>query len=186
MVKQHNQVYHHSRAEGLLNPLRGLVHHPKSLLTKYLRPDDQVLDLGCGPGFFSLRIAQMLNPEGHVTAVDIQPEMLKKLEEQIHARGLGDKITMHLQASPETIGLEGEFDFIMAFYMLHEVVERINYLSQVRALLPPSGLFLLVEPWFVVTPEEFMHEINQAEQQGLSPVNRQNIFMSHAMYFSPS
>jgi len=184
MIHQEHHVYHHHRAAGLLHPLRNLVQNPKWLLRKYLRPADQVLDLGCGPGFFSLRIARMLDRDGHVTAVDIQPEMLRLLEKQCEAQRLSEKITTHLQPSPDEIGLEGVFNFILAFYMLHEVADKPAYLSQIRSLLPPNGLFFLVEPKFVISQGEFSIEVNQAEQQGLKPVISPNVAFSHSMYFS--
>lgn len=184
-MQQEFHVYHHSRAEGLLNPLRALVQNPNRMLKKYIRPDDQVLDLGCGPGFFSLRIAQMLSSQGHVTAVDIQPEMLEKLEKQCTEQGLEDKISTHLQPAPDKIGLDDSFDLVLAFFMLHEVGDREAYLAQIRSLLPPHGLFLLVEPEHVVSLETFELEIAQAKRAGLYPVIFPRIFLSRAAYFSP-
>jgi len=186
MNYQDHQVYHHSRADGLLYPLRALVHHPRLWLSKYLRSDDHVLDLGCGAGFFSLRIARMLDSKGHVTAADAQPEMLEKLAEQSCAQGLHEKITTHLQPSSERIGVAGLFDIILAFYMLHEVNDRLGYLEQIQALLPPHGIFLLMEPRFVLSPEEYDLEVKQAKRLGLIPVVHPKIFLSFATLFSPA
>lgn len=127
----------------------------------------------------------MLSPEGHVTAVDIQPEMLEKLEKQRNEQGLQEKISTHLQPASDTIGLEGSFDFILAFYMLHEVPNREKYLAQIRQLLPPHGLFFLAEPTFVVSPEIFELEIAQAKRAALQPVIFSRGIMSRAVCFSP-
>src|SRR5213076_2570893 len=43
-----------------------------------LQPGERVLDLGSGAGTDSLVAAQMVGPEGHVTGVDMTPEMLEK------------------------------------------------------------------------------------------------------------
>src|SRR5438552_18248422 len=43
-----------------------------------LEPGERVLDLGSGAGTDSLVAAQMVGPEGHVTGVDMTPEMLEK------------------------------------------------------------------------------------------------------------
>ena len=41
-----------------------------------------VCDIGCGNGYYTLQLAKMVGPAGRVLAVDIQPEMLKLLEER--------------------------------------------------------------------------------------------------------
>src|SRR5438128_4035898 len=43
-----------------------------------LEPGERVLDLGCGAGTDSLVAAQMVGPEGHVSGIDMTPEMLAK------------------------------------------------------------------------------------------------------------
>src|ERR671936_789395 len=43
-----------------------------------LQPGERVLDLGCGAGTDSLVAVQMVGPEGHVTGIDMTPEMLAK------------------------------------------------------------------------------------------------------------
>lgn len=44
-----------------------------------LKPDDCVLDLGCGSGWLSRRIARMV-PEGRVAGIDIAPEMVRRAQ----------------------------------------------------------------------------------------------------------
>src|SRR6266511_6039542 len=51
-----------------------------------LEPGERVADLGCGAGTDSLVAAQMVGPEGHVTGIDMTPEMLTK------ARGATDEM----------------------------------------------------------------------------------------------
>jgi len=41
------------------------------------------LDVGCGPGYFSLDMARMVGKTGHVIACDLQQGMLQKLKEKI-------------------------------------------------------------------------------------------------------
>jgi arsenite methyltransferase len=43
-----------------------------------LAPGERVLDLGCGAGTDSLIAAQMVGEQGHVTGIDMTPEMLAK------------------------------------------------------------------------------------------------------------
>ena len=58
---------------------RKVIHNPRRMLRGLVRPGDTVVDLGCGPGFFSLPLAELVGKEGLVVAVDLQDEMLQKL-----------------------------------------------------------------------------------------------------------
>jgi tRNA A58 N-methylase Trm61 len=54
-----------------------------------VKPGDVVCDMGCGNGFYTLKLAQLVGPKGKVIAVDIQREMLLMLDE----RAKQDKIS---------------------------------------------------------------------------------------------
>ncbi len=180
----HHHVYAPERAAGLLNPLRALAHHPKRLFGDALQPGDTVVDLGCGPGFFALRMAKLVQPGGRVIAVDVQPQMLAMLNDQIAAKRLEDVIFPHLQPSPDQIALDVQADTILAFYMLHEVREKQSYLKQIRRMLKPGGSFILVEPNFVVSQETFDLEAALVKAVGFLPVKSFKIFLSRAMRFT--
>jgi SAM-dependent methyltransferase len=64
-------------AWALDNPLRRWLHNPQKILEGLVQPGQTVLDLGCGPGYFSLALARMVGANGRVVAVDLQPEMLE-------------------------------------------------------------------------------------------------------------
>ena len=46
----------------------------------HVRPGMTVCDMGCGNGFYALRLAELVGDQGRVLAVDIQPEMLRLLQ----------------------------------------------------------------------------------------------------------
>src|SRR5256885_6905592 len=67
-----------------------------------LRPDAVVGDVGCGPGFFALPMAERL-PQGLVQAIDVEPAMLRATEERAGAAGITNIRT--LLAGESTIPL---------------------------------------------------------------------------------
>ena len=70
-------------AGGLDNSFRKLVQNPQKILKPFINPNSNVLDLGCGPGFFSVEIAKMLKGSAKVIAADLQQGMLDKVKKKI-------------------------------------------------------------------------------------------------------
>ena len=50
------------------NPLRKLLHNPEAILNPYIHPGNNVIDVGAGMGYFSIPLAKLVGPAGHVTA----------------------------------------------------------------------------------------------------------------------
>ena len=63
--------------------VRKIIQDPKRIVKQYVKEGMKVLDIGCGPGFFSFEMAKMVGPDGKVVAADIQQEMLDKLKDKI-------------------------------------------------------------------------------------------------------
>ncbi len=51
------------------------------------------LDAGCGVGLQALLLAEAVGPQGHVTGLDLLPELLRYAEEMVLARGLSERIS---------------------------------------------------------------------------------------------
>jgi len=136
------------------NVIRRLLHRPARIVGEYIRPGATVIDLGCGPGFFTIPMARMVGPAGRVIAVDVQQKMLDKLRRRTIRAGLQERITPHL-CPGERIALQARADFMLAFYMVHETPDQAAFLREARSLLAPGGRFLVVEPRFHVSPEHF-------------------------------
>ena len=102
-------------AGGLDNSIRRLLQNPRKILSPFIEKGMTVLDLGCGPGFFSMEIAQMLNNSGKVIAADIQDGMLEKLRQKIKGTELEQKIELH-KCQDENVGVTENVDFVLAYY----------------------------------------------------------------------
>jgi ubiquinone/menaquinone biosynthesis C-methylase UbiE len=75
-------------AGGLDNSLRRLLQNPQKILKPYIKKGMVVLDLGCGPGFFSIEIAKLLMGSGEVIAADLQEGMLDRVSKKIKGTAL--------------------------------------------------------------------------------------------------
>lgn len=160
--------------------LRRLLQNPGKVLRPHIREGMIVLDLGCGPGFFTLEMARLVGKTGLVVAADLQQGMLDILKKKLAASELAGRVKFNL-SRPEGTGLAERFDFIMVFYMLHEVPDQARFLAEIRSLLKPGGQVLLAEPKWHVTREEFLAAIAVMEQAGFAVLERPKIHFSRVV-----
>ncbi|GAB4342529.1 MAG: methyltransferase domain-containing protein [Candidatus Abyssubacteria bacterium] len=147
----------YTEAHHLLNPLRKLVLSPKKLVRRLdLKPDSAVLELGPGPGYFSLEVAQAV-PHGRLVLVDIQQEMLDMARQRLESRGFTNVDYRKADATSLPFDTES-FDVAFLVAVLGEVPDRDACLREIRRVLRPSGLLSLTEqnlgdPHFISRPE---------------------------------
>ncbi|HEY3398906.1 MAG TPA: class I SAM-dependent methyltransferase [Armatimonadota bacterium] len=164
----------------LVNSLRRLVHNPERMLAGLAGPGDTVVDLGCGPGWFTLPLARLVGDTGRVIAVDLQEEMLEQVRDKAAQAGLADRIQLQRCTATE-IGVTGPVDFALAFYMVHEAPDVEGFLGQVYRLLRPEGRLLLAEPPFHVTATQFARTVELARAAGFWELARPRITFSRAV-----
>lgn len=132
-------------AEWLERPERIEEERPELLLSALeLKPGMTVADIGAGTGYYSWRMAQRVGPRGTVYAVDIQPEMIKLLEEQMSRRGAASvKAVLGTATDP---GLPpGSIDLALMVDVYHELEYPYEMLEAIVRALKPGGRLAFVE-----------------------------------------
>jgi ubiquinone/menaquinone biosynthesis C-methylase UbiE len=161
------------------NPVRKIIHDPARILGPYIHQGDTAIDIGPGMGYFSIPMAQIVGSTGRVTAIDIQPKMLSVLMERAQKNHVSDRIKTHL-ANPDSIGFHEKADFILAFWMAHEVPDPKRFFAEIRDLLKAQGLFLLVEPLIHVSKKNFSRTLEMADELGFVIKESPEIRMSQS------
>ena len=164
------------------NPLRRLFHPPQKMLASYIREGMTVMDVGCGMGFFSIGMAKMVGDNGKVFAVDIQPKMLEITKKRAKRAGVGDRIFPH-RCGPDKIGIREKLDFILTFWMVHEVRNQKTFFNELCANLATGGRILTAEPKIHVSREKFQKTIETARTTGLQLRERPAIRFSLTALF---
>jgi 2-polyprenyl-3-methyl-5-hydroxy-6-metoxy-1,4-benzoquinol methylase len=162
------------------NRLRRHIHNTTAILGPYVGLGDSVLDIGPGMGYFSIPLARLVGPAGRVTAIDIQEEMLAALARRAGKNGVSGIVRIHL-ATPESLGDHPKADFVLAFWMVHEVPNQKSFLTQISNLMKPGGRFLLVEPKIHVTAKQFARTMAIAGEIGFVIKERPKVRLSHSV-----
>lgn len=139
---------------GLDNSFRKLFQNPAKILKPYVHDGMKVLDLGCGPGFFSLEIAKLVSSSGKVIAADLQEKMLEKVNKKIKGTELEKRIELH-KCETDKVGVTEKVDLILAFWMIHEVPDKERLFNELKSILLPGGKIFIIEPKFHVTGKDF-------------------------------
>jgi len=164
------------------NPLRRWLHKPETILGGLVAPGSAVLDLGCGPGTFTLELARRVGPAGRVIAADLQPAMLAKVQQRVARAELQDRVAIHVCA-PDRVGLSARVDFVLAFWMVHEVPSAAALFAEMREALNPEGKLLLVEPKLHVTRRTFQAEVDAALRANFKLLAQPQVRLSRAALF---
>ncbi|PJZ70593.1 methyltransferase type 11 [Leptospira perolatii] len=137
-------LYPHQFAWVLLLPIRNLFLSPSKLAERLdLKENFNVLEIGCGPGYFSPEIAKRI-PKGKLFLTDIQPEMLEKARKRLERTGLknfdfktcdGDKLDYQDQT----------FDRIFLVTVLGEIENQALYAKEMFRLLRKGGIVSVSE-----------------------------------------
>ena len=169
-------------AGWLTIPGRGLINDPRRILDGLVKPGDIAVDLGCGSGFFTLPLAEVVGGGGRVIAVDLQAAMLERMQARAAGRGLDARITPHL-CTADSLGLDdlaAQADFALAFWMVHEVPDRARLLAQVYAALKADARLLVVEPRGHVGAADFASTVNLALEAGFAAGRAPRVRFSRA------
>jgi len=177
MSKNNKRICPVESAGGLDNGIRRWLQNPQKILRPYIAEGMTVLDVGCGPGFFSLDIAQMVGKSGRVIAADVQEGMLQRVKEKIKGTELEERFVLH-KCGENKIGVSEHVDFVLLFYMVHEVPNQEDLLSEIRTILKPNGQVLIVEPPFHVSKSAFEETMRKAESAGFKIVERPKVLFS--------
>ena len=162
------------------NPLRKLLHNPEAILRPYVHPGDRVIDIGPGMGYFTIPLARLVGPKGHVIAIDVQEKMLSALRSRAKKNGVSERIEAHL-ASQNSLGKHEPVDFILAFWMAHEVPDQSSFFREIRESLKPNGSLLLAEPIVHVPRKYFLRTLQAAIETGLAVKESPKIRLSHSV-----
>lgn len=109
-----------------------------------LKAGMQVLDIGCGPGRLTIPIAQALQSNGHIVAMDIQEDMLKKVFHKAQEHGLSNITYLHAAVGERRLP-HASFDRIILVTVLGEILHQQEAFAEIYEALKPGGIVSVTE-----------------------------------------
>jgi arsenite methyltransferase len=103
-----------------------------------LQPGERVLDVGCGAGMDTLVAAQMVGPTGHVTGIDMTPEMLAKARTAAGEMGL-ENVELVAGEAEQLPFEDGAFDVVISNGVIDLVPDKDAVFSELFRVLKPGG-----------------------------------------------
>ena len=110
-----------------------------------LRPEMRALDLACGDGFYTRRMAERLGPGGHITGADINLAYLAEAREEANHQNGRAKIDFVAASFDRLPFPDGTFDFVWCAQSLYTLPDPIVALRHMARVLRPGGIVAVLE-----------------------------------------
>lgn len=160
-------------AQMFESPQRHRWQKPDELVTAlHLKPGVVVADVGAGTGYFSVRFARAVGPEGMVLASDIEPAMVTYLRDRAERESLSNLVPVLASADNPRLP-DGLSDVVFFCDTWHHISDRVTYARRLQQDLAVGGRVVIVDflpgdlpvgppPSMKLAASEVIAEFNQA------------------------
>lgn len=147
-AQQHGRLFPPQDLGLLEAPDRDIWQHPDQVMDKLgIAEASVVADIGAGAGWFTIRLARRVGPNGVVFAEDVQPEMLAAIERRVNALGLANvKRILGTDEDPQLPARSLDAALMVDAYHEGDNREaRISLLRNLANALRPTGRIGLID-----------------------------------------
>lgn len=129
---------------ALDDPARDAYQKPHEVMDALgVKAGEIVADVGAGSGYFTLRLAHHVGPQGRVYAVDVSPDMIRHLNRRVRDAGLLNVST--ILAPPDDPLLPEPVDRFLFVDVWHHIEDQPGYLAQIKKGLKPGGQLVMID-----------------------------------------
>lgn len=125
----------------------GFAHPPRNVAALGIAPGMRIADFGAGSGHYIHEIAERLSNSGHVYAIDIQQDLLRRIKNDAHKRGYKNVeiIWADLEKPGGSKIADRHLDIVLVSNLLFQVAEKSAVLEEARRILKPSGRLIVID-----------------------------------------
>lgn len=141
---QHSRLFPPENLGLLEGPDRDAWQRPDQIMDALQIGEGSVVaDLGAGGGWFTVRLARRVGPNGRVYAEDIQPQMIEAIERRVKREALRN-VTTKLGTPVDPRIPEASVDAVLIVDAYHEMEQPVKLLTNVAKTLKPGGVIGIV------------------------------------------
>ena len=140
------------KAKSIVKFLEERAQYPDQMQVNYalrdvLNPqtEDHLLELGSGSGVLCRLMAKNLSPNGHITGIDISPEIVKLSQEYAHMENLNNLITFEVGEASELDYSNGSFDGAFAARFLIYITNPLEIIAELIRVVKSRGRIVLMD-----------------------------------------
>lgn len=123
------------------NPIRRFLEKPADRIRKLGLVNGAVLEVGCGPGFFNLPLAEN---NRLVVAFDVSAKFLKRAHRKVVESDAMNIFFMRCEASKIPLK-DGSFDYMFVHFVYHELDNRDDFIEEAWRVLKNEGKVVMVD-----------------------------------------
>ena len=144
-VSQHGRLFPPQDLGLLEAPDRDEWQRPHQILDALGIADASVVaDVGAGSGWFTVRLARRVGPNGLVYAQDVQPEMLAAITRRVQREGMANVRPVLGRGSDPRLPA-GRLDAVLIVDVVHEIDDRLTLFKNLATALKPLGRIGVVD-----------------------------------------
>jgi len=137
-------AWHFKAMSFVHETLYGLFRDPHRVLDAAgLEPGQDVLEVGCGPGFFTVPAARIVGEEGSVLALDVNPVAVEHVRQKVEEAGVTNARVMVADAARTELP-DRSFDLAFVFGLARPIGDMAAIWAELNRLLRPHGFALQI------------------------------------------
>ncbi len=125
----------------------GFAHPRRNVAALGVEPGMSVADFGSGSGIYVLHIAEALENSGHVYAIDVQRDLLRRVKNEAHRRGFKNVnvIWTDLERADSSKLGDKTLDLVLISNLLFQIENKAAVLAEAWRVLKPAGRLAIID-----------------------------------------
>ena len=165
------------------NPIRRMFQPPEKMVDRIdIREGMRVLEVGPGPGTFTIEAARRVGGQGRVSVIDIQPAVISRLVRRLQRERISNATTKVASAGKLPFA-DKTFDRVFMVAVLGEIPDKHQALVEAQRVLKDSGLVAIGEVFIDPDYPRQKSVTRWCREAGLQLAGAHNGFMQYVLTF---